>query len=145
MARKITGPTTSSRRNQRWLIEGTLLQACDHDKEPHRGQNRAALKGAARFFRADPAHIDCHHDSHRRQKLGKKSQRAAWLCIDTQPRYSAPYAIRRQRPDAEQGEYQDHFLEQRIERTVNEQNAGDRIAEAALRQVLHHHRVRVWE
>src|SRR5216684_5748485 len=107
------------------------LPACGYDKEPHRGQNRAALKGATRFFRSDPAHIDSHHYSHRWQKLSKKRQRAVWLCIDTQPRYSTPHVIRRQRPDAEQSEQQDHFLEQRVERTVNEQNAGDGIAETS--------------
>ena len=73
----------------------------------------------------------------RRQELGEKRQRAAWLGIDTQPGCSAPHAIRRQRPDAEQGEYQDHFLEHRVECAVDEQDAGNGITEATLRQIFH--------
>ena len=76
MARKIAGPDHDQQTQRAAADRGHLLQARDHDQDPHRGQNGAALKGAARMIGSGPAHVDADNDPDRRQELRKKSQNA---------------------------------------------------------------------
>ena len=49
-------------------------------------------------------------------------------------RTSAPRAVRRERPDADQREHEHDRLEQRVHRAEREQHGGDRIADAGRRR-----------
>ena len=50
-------------------------QSRHHDDHPHRGENGAALKGAARLIGADPEDVDADENPDRRQHLGEERQR----------------------------------------------------------------------
>ena len=78
-----------------------------------------------------PEHVDPNHDADWRQHLSQKHEDAVRLRINTETGYPSPRLILRQGPDANQCEQQNNFFKQRIERTVDEQNTGDRIAKTA--------------
>ena len=102
----------------------------------HRGEDRAALKRAARLVRADPEHLDADHDADRRQDAGEEDERGVGRRAPERRRPAAPEPVRRDRPHAHDREHEHDLFEHRVERAIGDKDGRDRIAEAGRGEFL---------
>ncbi len=112
-----------------------ILQPGHHHQHPHRGQDRAALKGAARFVRADPEHLDADHDADRREHAGEEDERGVGRRAPERRRRAAPEPVRRDRPHADHREHEHDLLEHGVERAIGDEHRGHRVAETGRGEV----------